>query len=697
MVRFTIFLILISLMYGCGISEESAIIKITSPTNELQLEFIMSVDGRPGYKLYHQNEEIIEESYLGFSIKDQIDLKEGFGISKYETSVVEESWEQPWGENRQINNHYAQLNVSLQEQKNPGRKMNLVFKLYDDGLGFRYEIPEQDGIQEVVIMDELTEFNLTGDHMAWWIPGDWDTYEQLYRKTSLSGVNGTSNGSAFSYVPDPRAVNTPVTMKTDDSLYLSFHEANLTDYAGMTLHIDTSSFTLTSSLVGWEDGSKVITKTPFVTPWRTVQVSESAGGLIESNLILNLNEPSKISNTDWIKPAKYMGIWWEMHIEKSEWDLASGRHGATTENAKKYIDYASEHGIEGLLIEGWNVGWENWTDPVLKENTFDFVTPYEDFDLKEVVAYGKEKNVFLVGHHETSASVENYEQHLDSAFQLLSTLGIPAVKTGYVGAIMPARNYHHGQYMVRHYRKVIEKAAEYKVMIDAHEPIKGTGIRRTWPNMVSREGVRGQEYNAWSDGNPPNHTLIVPFTRMLAGPIDFTPGIFNVKYLEDPMDPSSKRLMGENRQVNTTLTKQLALYVVLYSPVQMVPDLPEFYDLHLDAFKFIEDVPVDWETTQVINGEIEEYVTIVRKDRNSENWYLGSITDETARSFNIQLSFLPENKNYKAIIYKDKSDGHWDHNPISYEIVEMDVTSSSNLELSLAPGGGTAIEFLLVD
>lgn len=663
---------------------------VSSPDGNVNLSFSLSENGTPQYNLSYKNQTVIDTSSLGFELKNLPSLRENFSIESTHTRSENETWEPVWGENSEITNHYNELLVELQEQSEPFRRLHVRFRVYDDGIGFRYEIPLQENLTDTLqIMNELTEFKLTGDHDTWWIPGDWDIYEHLYNTTKFTEIDAISKRDhpnlAQTYIPE-NAVNTPVTMRTDDGLYLSFHEADLTDYAGMTLKIDSLNLAMMSNLVGTERREhKVERAAPFNTPWRTIQISEDAGGLIESNLIVNLNEPNKLGDIPWFKPTKYVGIWWEMHLGKSTWDYESGRHGATTENAKRYIDFAAENNIGAVLVEGWNTGWERWIGFPDREGVFDFVTPYPDYDLQEVVRYGREHGVEIIMHHETSAAPRTYEAQMDTAYSLMQDLGIHVVKTGYVGQIIPDGEYHHGQWMVNHYRKALETAAKYEVAINAHEPIKGTGIRRTLPNAISREGLRGQEYNAWSveGGNPPEHLTIVPFTRMLAGPIDFTPGIFNIKFDE----------YQEKNQVNTTLAQQLALYVVLYSPVQMAADLPEHYEGH-PAFQFIRDVAVDWDESHVLNGEIAEYITIARKEKGSDNWFIGSITDENGRSLEISLDFLDEGRTYKAIIYKDGEDAHWDDNPLSYEIVEKEVNSESSLEIELAPGGGQAISIV---
>lgn len=662
---------------------------IDSPNHAVQLEFFLTPAGQPSYTVQFHERVVIDTSTLGFEFKGAAPMAQGFVIERAEKGTFNDSWEMPLGEQRIVINHYNQLRVTLAEAQPPQRRLDLVFRVYDDGLGFRSEFPQQENMQEVIIMEENTQFQLTGDHTCWWIPGDWDIYEHLYNTTKVSEIDALAKRNhpnlAQTYIPE-NAVNTPVTMKTAEGWYLSLHEAALTDYSGMTLRVDTENLLLQSELVGSPDGAKVKRRTPFVTPWRTIQIAERAGDLIESRLIVNLNEPNKLDDTSWLQPAKYVGIWWEMHLGKSTWDMASGRHGATTANAKRYIDFAAENGINAALVEGWNTGWEHWIGFDDREGVFDFVTPYPNYDLEAVVQYARVKGVGIIMHHETSAAPRTYEQHLDSAFALCQRLGIHAAKTGYVGPIIPKGEYHHGQWMVNHYRKVVETAAKYQIMIDAHEPIKDTGIRRTWPNMITREGLRGQEFNAWSidGGNPPEHLSIVAFTRMLAGPIDFTPGIFDIKF---------NKFQSKN-QVNTTLAQQLALFVVIYSPLQMAADLIENYQGQ-PAFQFIREVGVNWEESKVLNGEVGDYVTIARKERGTEKWFLGSITDENPREFEISLDFLDDGKEYLATIYADAEEAHWDDNPTAINIVERTVMSHDSLLLKLAPGGGAAVSFVL--
>jgi alpha-glucosidase len=607
--------------------------------------------------------EVVGNSRLGFVLKDLPPLSKGFKVKSSSSKTIDETWAQPWGEVSQVRNHYTQLKIALEESSTLKRKLNLEFRIFNDGIGFRYEIPQQSGLSEFVIMDELTEFAFVHDYSTWWIPayGEEMDSEYLYRNNLLSAL--------------PEKTTTPVTLEFKDSLFVSVHEAALVDYAGMALS-RTSDLTLKCDLVPWSNGNRVETKAPMKTPWRTIQFASKASDLTSSRLILNLNEPNKLQDVSWIKPGKYNGIWWGMHLNRQTWE-GGPNHGATTENVKKMIDFASKHNLSGVLAEGWNEGWEgDWT---VKGN-FSFTKAYPDFDVEEITRYAKEKNVNLIAHHETGGNVANYERQMEDAFKFLQSYDIHYLKTGYVNRL-PSGERHQGQFMVRHYQKVMEIAARYKVMVDMHEPVKDTGLRRTYPNMMTREGVRGTEYEAWSNGNPPSHTTILPFTRGLAGPIDYTPGIFDIM------------LSGKSKfRVHTTLAKQLALYVVIYSPLHMAADLPENYEGH-PAFRFIEQVPTDWESTIVLNGKIGHYITTARKDRNSSNWYLGSITNEMARTLSVSLNFLEKGKRYTATIYQDGKDADVDTNPLPVEITSVEVTSDSKIDIKLAPGGGTAIRF----
>ena len=662
--------------------------KISSPDKSIEVNFLPKKKGKSGYLINYQGKRIIDTSYISFNLKDQVPFDSNFVALLIRASSPDGTWETVWGEQKFIRNYYNQMKLEIWEYRKKIRKINLVFRVYNDGVAFRFEFPEQENLNDVIILDENTQFKLTGDHTCWWTPGDWDIYEHLFNTTKFTEIDAISKRShkalAQTYIPE-NAVNLPVTMKSDDGIFISILEANLTNYADMTLKVDKENLLFQSELVGNDSGIKVKTKTPFVTPWRLILITNNAANLVSSRTILNLNEPNKLEDVSWIKPTKYMGIWWEMHLGKSTWDMKSGRHGATTENAKRYIDFAANNGIGAVLIEGWNTGWDNYLEKEPRDFIFDFVTPYPDYDLTKVVRYANEKNVQIIMHHETYAHILPYEERLDTAFALCKSLGIHAIKTGYVGQIVPDGEYHHGQWMANHYRKVMEKAAEYQIMVDVHEPIKPTGLRRTYPNLMSAEGLRGQEFNAWSPdgGNPPEHLTIIPFTRLLAGPIDYTPGIFDIKF---------DKYKKEN-QVNTTLTHQLALYVVIYSPLQMAADLPENYEGH-PAFQFIRDVGVDWDTSIVLNGEIGDYITIARKERNTDEWFLGSITDENERMIEISLTFLDSEKKYNATLYEDTEDSHWDKNPTAYKIENIIVSSSDTLILKLAPGGGTAISII---
>jgi hypothetical protein len=697
---FSTLLVFALVLASCTNSKNTEVL-VTSPDKNIEIIFNLSDTGEPSYLVNFKNKEVIKPSTLGFNLKEMPSLKDGFEIANSTTSSFNETWQMPWGEQIDVVNNYNEVKIELQETSNLKRKINIIFRAFNDGIGFRYEFPEQDNLKEVFITEENTQFNLTGNHKVWWTPGDWDIYEHLYNTTLFSEIDALSKANhpnlGQTYIPF-NAVNTPVTMKTNENLYLSFHEAALVDYSDMTLKVDTINFNMISGLVGSENNDyKVVRTLPFETPWRTIQIAEKAGDLIESKLIVNLNEPNKLGDVSaWVKPTKYTGIWWEMHLGKSTWDMSAqqdmtshtteakphGKHGATTENAKAFIDFSSKNNIGAILVEGWNTGWEHWIGFEDREGVFDFITPYPDYDLKEVVRYGKEKGVDIIMHHETSAATQTYEKQQDTAYALMQSLGIHAVKTGYVGKILPKGEYHHGQYMVNQYNNAVIKAAKYQVAINAHEPIKDTGLRRTYPNTISREGLRGQEFNAWATdgGNPAEHLPIVAFTRMLAGPIDYTPGIFDIKF-----DAWKK----EN-QVNTTIAQQLALYVVIYSPIQMAADLIENYEGN-PAFQFIKDVGVDWQQTKVLNGEIGDFVTIARKERTSENWFVGGITDENERTMELNFEFLSPNTTYEAIIYEDGLDAHWDKNPTSIHIRTIEINNKTNLSMKLAPGGGFAI------
>jgi alpha-glucosidase len=661
-----------SLLFEPDVDSQS--VTFDSPNGTVEITFYLD-DGSPFYSVSRLNRPVIEKSRLGMDLRNSEPLGNQMVIENMSRSRTDVEWEQPWGETRFVRNRYNELKIHLSEQGTESRKLVVVFRAFDDGIGFRYEWPEQDYLSDFEIMDEWTEFNLSGDPAAWWIPAYQDNrYEFIYQKSRVSELD---------------TVHTPVTFETEDGLYLAIHEAALTDYSSMTL-ARTQGTILEADLVPWSDGVKVKASTPQRSSWRTIQISDTPGGLLESNLVLNLNEPNKLDDTSWIKPGKYAGIWWEMHLGTSTWGSGPD-HGATTENALRYIDFAAENRFNGVLVEGWNIGWDGeW---IANGEDFDFTTAYPDFNIERVTEYANERGTRLIGHHETSGAVTNYENQLEDAFAFYEQLGVREVKTGYVdfgqGIERIDENgdttyeWHHGQYMVRHFQSVVETAARHKIMINVHEPIKDTGLRRTWPNFLSREGARGQEYNSREGGgNGPEHTTVLPFTRMLSGPMDFTPGIFD-------LTPPGK---GGN-SVETTIAKQLALYVVLYSPIQMAADLPENYRANPEPFKFIQDVPTDWDETKVIHGDIGNYITIVRKDRNSSDWYLGSITDDTGRMLSTPLYFLEDDITYVAEIYADGDDADWSAKPLDIEIESKLVNSRTLLTLRLAPGGGQAIRF----
>jgi alpha-glucosidase len=640
-------------------------IDILSPDGLIKVVFQLK-NGVPFYSVLRNNVAVLNDSKLGFILKDLPALHNDFKIASSARSSFDETWSQPWGEVQKIRNQYNSLTVTLEETSAGKRTMILHFRVFNDGLGFRYEIPKQENLKDFVIMDELTEFAMNQDMSAWWIPAystEMDS-ELLYQNNKISTLK--------------EKTHTPITLESD-KLFVSIHEAALVDYAGMALS-NQGNLTLKCDLFPWSNGNRVEATAPMKTPWRSLQIAERPGDLITSYLILNLNEPNKLGDVSWIKPGKYNGIWWGMHLARNTWE-GGPNHGATTENVKAHIDFASKHKLSGVLAEGWNEGWEgDWT----VGGNFSFTKAYPDFDLDELSRYAKEKNVALIAHHETGGNVANYERQLEDAFKLLQQYDIHRLKTGYVNRL-PSGERHQGQFMVRHYHKVMETAAKYKVMIDVHEPVKDTGLRRTYPNMMTREGVRGTEYEAWSTGNPPSHTTILPFTRGLSGPIDYTPGIFDILF----QSKSSNR-------VHTTLAKQLALYVVIYSPLHMAADLPENYEGN-PAFKFIEDVPTDWSETKILDGKIGQFITTVRKDRNSNEWYLGSITNDEARVLDIKLDFLSPGKKYKAEIYQDGKDAHVETNPLPIEIKSQDVDASTVLKVKLAPGGGTAVRFYEVN
>lgn len=678
-----------------------------SPNKSIELIFKLNNKGEFLYQIKYKNIQVIKESRLGLELKDTQNFLDGFEILKIDTSSFQEFWTPIWGEVDKIKNNYHQVLIKLYQPKT-NRILNINFRLFDDGVGFRYEFPNQEKLQHFIIKEERSQFALTGDHIVFWIPGDYDSQEYTYTKSNLSQINALKGKSYYEIytktIPGENFVQTPLLIKTIEGLYLNIHEASLLNYPAYYLSIDKKNYLLETHLCPDAIGNKAYIQAPFNTPWRTIIISDKAEEILASKIILNLNEPPKHDDLSWIKPKKYIGIWWGMHVGIYTWNYAdasnikinevdwtklkaNGRHGATTQRAKQYIDFAAKHGFDAVLIEGWNIGWEDWFGK-WKEDVFDFVTPYPDFDVDEVSRYAMEKNVELIMHHETSSSVTNYERRLNDAFNFLKKYNYTTIKTGYVGPIIPRGEHHDGQWMVNHYNRVVEKAMKEKICINSHESVRLTGLHRTYPNWLSAEAARGNEFNAWSSGNPPEHETILPFTRLIGGPMDYTPGIFQIKL--DYYNPNNKF------QVNTTLAKQLALYVVIYSPLQMAADLPENYERFPDAFQFIKDVPVNWKDTKILFAEPGDYVVIARKDKNSENWFIGAITDENSREFYIKTDFLSDG-NYLAEIYKDSETASWHENPISYEIEKKRIDKNSILKLKLAPGGGCAIAIKKID
>ena len=655
-------------------AEQATRASIASPGGKLSIVIAVDPDGRPHYTVARNDQLLIAESRLGFLLADAPKLERNFQIESQATRSSDETWEQPWGERRFVRNHFNELKVRLTEKTSLKRSLDVVFRVYDDGVGFRYEFPDQASLQNVAIAEELTEFAVADPAQAWWIPaGEWNRYEYLYSTTPLADV-----GQA----------HTPITIRTSNGVHIAFHEAALVDYSAMWLR-RVEGQRLKANLSPSSSGPKVVRSAPFTTPWRTLQITDSASGLVMSDLILNLNEPNQLGDVSWVEPFKYVGIWWGMHLGTQSW--SSGPiHGATTANTRKVIDFAAKNGFRGVLVEGWNVGWDG--DWFANGETFSFTQPYPDFDIEQLAAYAKKKGVRLVGHHETSGNIAHYESQLEAGLDLYQRLGIDSVKTGYVadaggikakGADGKIRyEWHDGQVMSRHHLKVVTEAAERRIAVNPHEPIKDTGLRRTYPNWVAREGARGMEYNAWGvPPNPPEHEAILVYTRMLSGPMDFTPGVLS--------------LVGKGGEaIQSTVAKQLAQYVVLYSPIQMAADLPENYARYPKPFQFIKDVPTDWADTKAINGEIGDFATIARKDRNSEDWYVGSVTDENARTLNVKLDFLDPGRRYRAQIYRDADGADWRTNPHAITIETREVTRDDTLTLPLAAGGGAAVRFV---
>lgn len=678
------------------------IAQLSSPNQKLQLQVHISAQGTLSYTLLHQGAVVIAPSALGIDLQEGAGFSTGLQVEKVSTATHNNTWQPVWGEESTIRNHYTEATLALVQPAMNHAKMNIVFRLYNEGLGFRYEWPAQPTLNHFVVMEEKTTFALTGNHKAWWIPGDYDTNEYPYSTTRLSDVDATIgskvNEISTKTIPMANMVQTPLMMKTDAGMYLNIHEAALTNFPVMQLEVHKAQNTLKAHLVPNVYGHKAFLQTPATSPWRAINVAEKATDMLASRLILNLNDPCAIADPSFIQPTKYVGIWWEMHVGVSSWDYAgtqdgtyereglkpSGKHGATTARTKQYIDFAARHGFDGVLVEGWNEGWEDWFGK-WKEDVFDFVTPYPDFDLAEVKRYAQSKGVKMIMHHETSGSVTNYERWMDTAYRLMQQYDYPAVKTGYVGKIIPRGEHHDGQWMTRHFYRVAQKTANYRLMVNMHESHRPTGLHRTYPNWIASEAARGNEFNAWSSGNPPEHETILPFTRLMGGPMDYTPGIFEIKM--------SHYKPGAKEQVHTTLAKQLALYITLYSPLQMAADLPESYEKYMDAFQLIKDVAVDWDESRYQEAEPGDYLTIVRKTKGKNEWFGGAITDESARTATFSLDFLDKNQQWEAVIYKDGKDAHWEHNPKSYAIERKKVKPGEKLQILLAPGGGAAVHF----
>lgn len=674
----------------------------SSPDGNVMLSFSLKSDGTPSYKVTYKNKPVINESTLGFTLKKAEPLTNNFKVVDAKKSTFKETWKPVWGEESEILNHYNELLVSL-EQNNTNRKMNIRFRVYNEGVGFRYEFPSQKELTYFVVEEELSQFAMTGDHTAWWIPGDYDTQEYDYMESKLSEIRGlmkeavTENVSQFAF--SPTGVQTSLMMKTKDGLYINLHEAALVDYSLMNLNLDDKTFVFQSWLTPDAKGDKGYLMAPCHSPWRTIMVSDDARKILASRLILNLNEPCAIADTSWIKPVKYVGVWWEMITGKNSWSYTNdlptidlntvdysktkpnGTHGANNEEVRKYIDFAAKHGFDQVLVEGWNIGWEDWFGNK-KDYVFDFVTPYPDFDLKALNEYAHSKGVKLMMHHETSGSTRNYERHMKAAYELMNKYGYNSVKSGYVGDILPVGEHHYSQSTINHYLYAIKEAAKHKIMVNAHEAVRPTGICRTYPNMIGNESARGTEYEAFG-GNKVFHTTILPFTRLQGGPMDYTPGIFEteMKYVNP----------NNNNQIRTTLARQLALYVTMYSPLQMAADLPENYEKFMDAFQFIKDVPVDWQKSVYLEAEPGRYITIARKDKHSNDWYVGCTAHEGGHTSELLLNFLDKGKKYEATIYADAKDANWKTNPKAYTITKQKVNAKTKLKLTAAQGGGYAI------
>lgn len=689
---------------------------VSSPNGAISVSFSLADGGRPTYEMTYKGRPVVKPSHLGLELaKDkhatkgfaETSLMDGFTESHSEVSSFDETWKPVWGETATIRNHYNELLVSL-SQDHTGRKMNIRFRVYDDGMGLRYEFPQQDSLVYFIVKEEHTQFAMTGDHTAWWLPGDYDTQEQETQESRLSEIRARfhdavnwSNSSVANF--SETGVQTSLQMKSQDGLYINIHEAALVNYPAMHLNLDDQHMVFESWLTPDATGNKAYVQVPFNTPWRTVMVSDDARDMLSSNLILNLNEPCKIEDTSWIHTTKYCGVWWEMIVGKSSWnytdDLPSvdiykvdwkhvrpnGRHAANTENVKRYIDFAAKNGLQEVLVEGWNIGWEDWANR-WKWDVFDFVTPYPDFDIQYLNEYAHSKGVKLMMHHETSSSTINYERHLEDALNLMNRYGYDAVKTGYVGDIIPRGDFHFSQSMVNHYQYVVEQAAKHHVMVNGHEAVRPTGLCRTWPNLVGNESARGTEYEAFG-GSAPSHTVILPFTRLQGGPMDYTPGILETQLSIWSDNPS---------WVRTTLCGQLALYLTMYSPLQMAADLPENYEKYDDAFQFIRDVATDWDDSRYLEAEPARYITVARKAKGTDRWFIGGKCNEDGHQSDLRLDFLDKGKKYVCTVYADAKDADYEKNPKAYTITRRTVKQGDRLRLKMAPGGGFAVSLFPV-
>lgn len=677
---------------------QSSMRSIASPDKQIIIALNLNKAGEPFYRVTYNKKAVIEWSRMGFTTKEH-NLKSGFKFSRSKNSSHDETWKTVWGEVAQIRDHYNELAYSVISES--GVPMTIRIRAYNEGFGFRYEFESKDNLHpKLTFTDELTEFQMTANHTAWWIPGDYDSNEHVYTTCKISEIDcaqyNREHAISTQHIVKMKNTQTPITMRTGDGTHLSIAEAALADFGALHLEVDNKTLKFKAFLIPSADSTvKSINILPFRTPWRAVLINKDAAGILESKLILNLNEPCKIKDVSWIKPQKYVGVWWEMHVGLATWDYEAsqdmmaatgrtvkGKHGATTENVLKYVDFAAKYGFDGVLVEGWNTGWKDWFGK-WKDEVFDFSMPYPDYDIEKISSYAKAKGVRIIAHHETSSAVPSYERQMDAAYTYMKKYGQNSVKTGYVGKIIPKGEWHDGQWMNNHYLRVAERTAQNQIMVDMHEPVRPSGWHRSWPNWMASEAARGQEFNAWSSGNPPEHECILPFTRLLGGPMDYTPGIFEVRM--SAYDPKKTEV------VHTTVAKQLALYVTLYSPLQMAADLPENYEKRLDVFQFIRDVPVDWDDTRILNASIGDYITTARRQKGTQNWFLGSITDEKARDFKVKLDFLPAGKTYEATIYADGKGADWKENPYPVTISKQTVKKGDTLFLKLAAGGGCAV------